>query len=646
MRRDSAQEIKNAARGRWPEILSALSDVDREVFNGKNIPCPMCGGTDRFRFTNMDGDGSCLCNQCFRDKSDKNGGDGIAALMWLRGIEFKEARDLLLRHLGLEEERPQERPREKSRDNGTIKEPMHEVAHWFYNDQDGVPRHLVKRRENATGDKKKFSITLADGTPLPPAPAPGEPTPVLRRYVPLHLDRLVRAERGSLVLVLEGEKCCDEAEKLGFLATTNPMGAGCWGQIDPAALEAFRSLEVVILPDKDKPGEKHGEDVAKSLSPIAETVKVLNLPGLPDAGDICDWVAARDGKTSEEIHDELMNLAERRPAWTSGFAVYYFGDPDLKHDFPQLAPLVKGILHRGYVAVSGTRKKTHKTEFFLGLSMALELGVPFLGREVTQARPLWVQRDTPPGDFLEYTKKIRLGLGLRPMRIPFTKDPLDLMLDADRDRLIATVLATHASVVFLDSCRAIARVKQNESDEVAALVRGFINDVLRDTMGLTIVVIGHPPKAIGSMGMMGSGDWENAADSILQFDAHCVGRRVSHIDLSGEGRHAPVSLTFAIDDLTEHGGPWTLREVSEEEQEEAKEHGRAVKVGRKTPAQEIEDLLRRNPSGWFSMSEISDAIGRDWKTVVRNFPNLIGRDLVEHDGKDAKHRKWRWALTK
>ena len=87
--------LKEAARGQWATILAAVGGVAVDLLDGKNHPCPRCGGEDRFRFTNQDDDGSCYCNQCF-----KGGGDGIAALQWLRGGTFPQAVDALAAHLG------------------------------------------------------------------------------------------------------------------------------------------------------------------------------------------------------------------------------------------------------------------------------------------------------------------------------------------------------------------------------------------------------------------------------------------------------------------------------------------------------------------------------------------------------------------
>jgi len=57
---------KQRARGRWRQILPQLGIAD-SFLTGRNCPYPMCGGRDRFRLLQQDGDGMWLCNQCQPD---------------------------------------------------------------------------------------------------------------------------------------------------------------------------------------------------------------------------------------------------------------------------------------------------------------------------------------------------------------------------------------------------------------------------------------------------------------------------------------------------------------------------------------------------------------------------------------------------
>ena len=80
------------ARGRWRSILPALG-IDSKFLVNRHGPCPICGGTDRFRFDDKDGDGTWFCNQC-------RSGDGIKLVMRVRGVDFVAACALIDPEIG------------------------------------------------------------------------------------------------------------------------------------------------------------------------------------------------------------------------------------------------------------------------------------------------------------------------------------------------------------------------------------------------------------------------------------------------------------------------------------------------------------------------------------------------------------------
>lgn len=73
----------NQACGHWPRILPALGV---KVMKNRHQPCPVCGGSDRFRFDDKEGRGTWFCNQC-------GAGDGLNLVEKALGVTVIEAAD-------------------------------------------------------------------------------------------------------------------------------------------------------------------------------------------------------------------------------------------------------------------------------------------------------------------------------------------------------------------------------------------------------------------------------------------------------------------------------------------------------------------------------------------------------------------------
>ena len=86
--RDTVSE----AHGRWREVLPALG-IPTSVLSGHHQPCPMCGGNDRFRFTDRNKKGDYFCSGC-------GAGIGIKLLMEYNGWDFKRAVDEIDKIIG------------------------------------------------------------------------------------------------------------------------------------------------------------------------------------------------------------------------------------------------------------------------------------------------------------------------------------------------------------------------------------------------------------------------------------------------------------------------------------------------------------------------------------------------------------------
>ena len=91
------KDVKKAADGNWAGVLGGLG-VDAQLLTNKHSPCPGCGGKDRFRFDDKNGEGTWMCS----GGGDFQAGDGVALLMHVLQVEWKVAVNKLGEYLQLD----------------------------------------------------------------------------------------------------------------------------------------------------------------------------------------------------------------------------------------------------------------------------------------------------------------------------------------------------------------------------------------------------------------------------------------------------------------------------------------------------------------------------------------------------------------
>ena len=118
------EAAKRAAQGHWRDIFITAGIEERFLIK-PNRPCPLCGGRDRFSFTDKFGAGNYLCRHCGH-------GDGFELLSRFLGIPVFEALETVERFCGLPvPERGGHRPRSErpKKDEAPHKTPYH-LAIW------------------------------------------------------------------------------------------------------------------------------------------------------------------------------------------------------------------------------------------------------------------------------------------------------------------------------------------------------------------------------------------------------------------------------------------------------------------------------------------------------------------------------------
>jgi hypothetical protein len=198
----------------------------------------------------------------------------------------------------------------------TVKEAIAELerthgkrsAQWTYHNAQGVPVGVVVRWDKPSGKDIRPVARHADGWRIGVMP---EPRPLYG------LPNLVAANR---VIVAEGEKAADAARSLGFIATTSAGGSQAAAKTDWLQLAG---KEIWILPDNDPPGRKYADAVAGILAKLtpAPVVRIIELPNLPEHGDIVDWIDAHsDAAEPATIRAEIDTLVQAVEPWRPGDA--------------------------------------------------------------------------------------------------------------------------------------------------------------------------------------------------------------------------------------------------------------------------------------------------------------------------------------
>jgi hypothetical protein len=211
------------------------------------------------------------------------------------------------------------------------------------------------------------------------------------RQVPYRLAKVLKAKA---VLVCEGEKDCERAEKLGIVATTNSGGAGKWPKEFSDLLAGKR---VAVIRDADEAGRGHGSAVAGSLYGKVEMLKLLELPG---AKDLTEWIEKGGAR------ETLVELIRSTPEWVPGSEaekipnriVLVSAEEFLtRSSRDETSWLVDGLLPARSQTIWQGRPKVGKSHTSLQLGFDCACGIPVFGHFAIQRalRVAYVELEEP-----------------------------------------------------------------------------------------------------------------------------------------------------------------------------------------------------------------------------------------------------------
>jgi hypothetical protein len=317
------------------------------------------------------------------------------------------------------------------------------------------------------------------------------------KMVLYHLPEVATAKQ---IIVAEGEKDCDNlraamAGKYPSVAvTTCPRGAGKW-QDDFSVY--FAGKQLLILPDNDEPGRKHAETVAMSAYRYAKQIKVLNLPGLPEKGDVSDYL-------KDHTVQELIAAANSVGWWqppenvTSLFKSF---SKFLENSAETIDWLIEGIVQRGSNGMLIARPKTGKSFTVADLAVALASGQRWLDFHIPKrARTALVSREDNFSLTQWRLKKIARHRGLAHtdldawLYVNAKGLSPKIMLDYPDDvaALITDLKRYQTEFLILDVMRVLHGAEENDNTEMQKVI-DVLNHIQAET-GASICLIHHENK--------------------------------------------------------------------------------------------------------------------------------------------------------
>ncbi len=355
---------------------------------------------------------------------------------------------------------------------------------------------------------------------------------------------------GKRIYIPEGEGKADLIISKGGASTTSPFGAGR-NKWRAEYNKALAGAEVIILSDNDKPGRDFAQDKAVSLYNTAKSVKVLELPGLPEKGDVIDWFNA--GSTFEQLEGLAGQAPEYKPTdkGTTGFHLTKLSDlyaePDEAIDY-----LWENTLIKGGLSLLVAKPKVGKSTLAQNLALALAKGeASFLGRNITTSGAVvYLAFEEKRGEVKRHFKKMGADENL----------PIFVHVGIAPEQAIAelrkAVIDKEALLAIVDPLQRLVRVPDLNDYSSVSLALEPLMQIARDT-GCHILMIHHANKGIAREGgdsILGSTAIFGSVDCALFMKRTASCRTIESQQRYGEDLPRTVLTYDVLTGLTSSGG--------------------------------------------------------------------------------------------
>jgi hypothetical protein len=229
------------------------------------------------------------------------------------------------------------------------------------------------------------------------------------RRVPYRLPELIEAVANERpMFIAEGEKAVEALVGLGVPATC-AGGALKWRD---DYSQFLKGANVIILPDNDEAGRKARDQIARSLTGVAGSIKVLPLPGLPESGDAYDWIEA--GGTANKLWElvaEVEKGEQQNEPRLHPLCIHELFELNIPERQMMLDPIIP---EKGLIMLYATRG-VGKTHLAVGVSLAVAAGTNYL--KWTAVRPrkvLHIDGEMPASELRQRFKQCMEGMNVKP----------------------------------------------------------------------------------------------------------------------------------------------------------------------------------------------------------------------------------------
>ena len=332
--------------------------------------------------------------------------------------------------------------------------------------------------------------------------------------LPYLLPALLQDQK-SIIFIVEGEKCADELSRQGLLATTNSGGAGNW---KPILNHHFQGRDVVIIPDNDAAGRTHAQKVAQNLFEVANSLKILELPGLSEKGDVFDWLA-NGNKPQDLIRLAGQAALVDQPPIESvdeSEDYYTFLTVSDLYRLPEPRPLVEGLISENSFCVMYGAPGSGKSFCALDIGLSIASGMPWHDKQTQQGSVLYIAGEGV-GGLKRRVKAFHTYHGLSSISsFHVLQQAVNFRDEQSVKRLLRSIdrVGGDFNAVFVDTvARALPGSDENSATDMGAFVDAC--DRIRHHTGAAVIGVHHSGKDI-SRGMRGSSALLGAVDTSIE----------------------------------------------------------------------------------------------------------------------------------